>query len=387
MRKGSHVCALAAATLAVGCSFDQAGVELSPGDDAIDGAVGPGIDGPVDPGIDGPAPTGRFRKSLTVPASRVSGTLTDFPVFVSLTDTDLRDHASDGGADLHFVAGDGQTALDHELQAWDRTTGRLDAWVRLPALGTSGAIFYLRYGAFDDPPGEDPAGVWSNGFVAVWHLEQAPDGANGGVTDSLGDFDATSIGMSAANQVTGAVGRGLLFEGGSDELTFDAPLGGASPHTISAWVDQETTAQNNALVVIGDGACTEARWLHTRFTGGEIATGFYCDDWATTGVDIQDGGWTLVHWTYTAGAESRLYRDGAAAAGPFTHAGTQSTQGAVGHIGNAPGTFGANMGLRGRVDEVRISDVVRPAAWIAAEHANQSAPEGFVVAGVEEPLP
>jgi hypothetical protein len=48
--------------------------------------------------------------------------------------------------------------------------------------------------------------------------------------------------------------------------------------------------------------------------------------------------------------------------------------------------FGTNMGLNGIVDEVRIADTARSAAWIAAEFANQSDPAGFYRVGDEEPL-
>ena len=383
---------LLVAALGGGCRFDPAGV--AGGDDVpIDGPVDPGADGPAGDDAaraDAPPASGRYRKPLTVPAAQVTGSLSDFPVLIARTDPDLRDHAGASGADLHFVDADGQTVLDHELVAWDSQTGRLEAWVRLPALSGAGdTTFDVQYGAFASPPGEDAAGVWSNGFLAVWHLEETPGGGAGDIADALDARDATSAGMGAANSVAGVIGRGLAFEGGPDGLTFTSPFTGSSPHTFSAWIDQETTTQNNALIVIGDGACTEARWLHGRFDGGPVAAGFYCDDWATTGVDIQGDGWTLIHWTYSAGgqAQSRLYRDGAAAAGPFDHAGTQSTDGAAGHIGNAPNAFGSNMGLRGRLDEVRIAGAVRSAAWIAAEHASQSAPETFVVAGAEEPLP
>jgi hypothetical protein len=44
------------------------------------------------------------------------------------------------------------------------------------------------------------------------------------------------------------------------------------------------------------------------------------------------------------------------------------------------------MGLNGAVDEVRIANRVRSAAWIAAEQANQSAPAAFYTLGPEEAL-
>lgn len=371
----------------VGCSFDRSGVDYSQGPG--DGPPGDGNGETIDaaPG-DPPVGAVRFRKAITIPAANVAGALTDFPVYVSLVDGDLSAHATQSGADIHFVADDGTSALDHEIQAWDPDTGRLEAWVRLPALSSSASnVFYVQYGDFANAPAPDPAGVWQNGFVAVWHLEQQPDGSVGGIVDSLGDHDATSVNMNANGLIAGVVGGGLAFDGNNDQLTFSGGLSGASPHTISAWVDQRTADHNSALVVIGNGACTQARWFHTRFGEGPAAAGFYCDDWLDTGVDIQAAGWTLVHWTYDANDESRLYRDGVASAGPFEHDGAQSTVGAAGTIGNAPAAFGASMGLEGNLDEVRIADTARSAAWIATEHANQKSPAEFHDVGPEESLP
>ena len=47
--------------------------------------------------------------------------------------------------------------------------------------------------------------------------------------------------------------------------------------------------------------------------------------------------------------------------------------------------FGANLGLNGSVDEVRIATRIRSPAWIAAEFANQSDPASFYTVGPEEP--
>jgi hypothetical protein len=376
--------AVVLSSLIAACSFDGGGVPGASGDDDDDddAAVDPVIDA-GDVSEDARPPSGRFRKAITIAGGTVDETLVDFPMYVELTDPDLV-----GQGAIHFVAGDGSTALDHELQAWDEDAGHLEAWVRVPAIAAGAATtIYLRYGAFTSPPAEDPAGVFGNGFLAVWHLEDDPDGTAGDIADARGDVDATSASMNGSNRVTGMVGRGLAFGDDLEQLTFTNPLVGASPHTISAWVDADAVAHNAALIVLGNGACTQARWLHARFTGGPIAAGFYCDDWATTAVDVQDDGWVLVHWTYAANATSRLYRDGALAAGPFTHAGTQTTAGTAGFIGNAPAAFGNPMNFEGAVDEIRIADVARSAAWIEAEHVNQRTPATFYAVGGEQALP
>lgn len=384
------LCALAGA----GCTFDQAGVD-TPGanadaaaGDPIDAAAGDPIDAepPLTPDAE-PVPTA-FEKTITIHGAQVSGTLVDFPVYIELTDSDLQARATAAGADLHFVDATGQASLDHEIQRWDPQLGRLEAWVRVPQLNAGVDLeVRLRYGAGADVVAPNPSGVWSNGFASVWHLEQSPAAGQDAVLDSAGSRHGTGSGsLNADDLVAASLGRGVRFEGGTDEITFSNPLPGSSAHTISAWVDQVTTGDNDALIVLGNGACGQARWFHSRFTGGAAAVGFYCDD-VTGGPNLQAQGPTLVHWTYDADAESRIFRGGVLAHGPTEHAGTQSTMGTLGRIGNAPGSFGSNMGLNAVVDEVRIATVARAPEWISTEFANQSAPASFYTVGTEVTLP
>ena len=193
--------------------------------------------------------------------------------------------------------------------------------------------------------------------------------------------------MSDASSVGGALGRAIELDGQDDAIAIENPLTGDSPHTLSAWVRQEETGDNDALLVLGTGDCTRARWLHTRYDQDTVAFGFFCDDMPDSAVNLEDAGWKLLHWTYADG-ESTLFVDGEQAGPSFAHGGAPDTQGGGGFIGNVPASagFGADMGLHGAVDEVRISRRARSPAWIAAEFANQSAPSSFLAVGPEQPL-
>jgi biopolymer transport protein ExbB len=369
-----------------GCSFNESGLGSGDGDASVPDPVDARPVADAEPPDAEPVPTA-FEKPITLDGDRVRGDHEDFPVYLELTDADLQARATATGDDIYFVDADSGSPLDHEIQRWEPQTGRLEVWVRIPELdeGTDVELL-LRYGEPDDAPAPDPAGVWQAGFVAVWHLEQPPAGGAEAIIDSVGGHHGTASSLDDDRLIAATLGRGLQFEGGDEEITFSNPLTGASPHTISAWVDQGTTNSNDALVVLGTGVCGQARWFHTRYTGGAVAAGFYCDD-ITGGPNIQDQGPTLMHWTYTADDESRIYRDGALVLGPTEHLGTQATVGDTGRIGNAPGTFGQNMGLVGVVDEVRIATVAREPEWIATEFANQSAPDQFYSVGAERPVP
>jgi hypothetical protein len=58
----------------------------------------------------------------------------------------------------------------------------------------------------------------------------------------------------------------------------------------------------------------------------------------------------------------------------------------IGQRGGAP-PHGQDRRWDGKVDEVRISDIVRSAEWIGTEYQNQQDPAGFLFIGPEEPGP
>jgi hypothetical protein len=386
LRQIALALALALALPLAGCSFKGG---ANPGADARPDSDATASDATFDAIelIDAPPGTA-FRKELAITGDAVDEDLSDFPLYVELTDADLAARSQADASDIYFTDADGVTPLDYEIEAWDDATGALIAWVRVPTIDdTDGAAIYLRYGEPSIAAPANPAGVWSANFLTVFHMNNDPDTP---IVDSLGARDGTAHdSMDATDLVDARLGLGLELDGTNDIIDFDNPITGASQHTFSGWVDQQDSADGEAFIVLGSGgALRESRFLHTSFGGGPMRAGFYTDDHATDD-DIQGDGFVLVHWTYDDNRDSRIYVDGALVDGPQNFANAEDTQGMEGRIGNAPGGgmgFGTNMGLNGIVDEVRIADTARSAAWIAAEFANQSDPAGFYRVGDEEPL-
>lgn len=350
----------------------------------------PLVDGSVPPGPDAGAGAQR-RKQITIDAARVeapaSGSLTNFPVLFSTIDSDLAARAAADGRDIYFTAADGTSRLDYEIEKWDPATGELVAWVQIPQLSSAvDTVFHIHYG---DPALAQPANpveVWANGFVAVWHLADDPGpGTSGGIVDSTTGNDGTAhTSMTSSDLVPGQIGNAIDFDGDDDEISFQNPISGATPHTISVWVNQRDTSSPDALVVLGNDAVNQARMFYATYIGGTIWYAFYAND-NDTGIDIQNDGWTLLHWTFD-GTENRVYIDGVLVEGPTMLMDGVNTQGSDGRIGNVPpGSpgFGSNMELDGQVDEVRIATVARTAEWIQTELNNQSAPSSFYTVGPE----
>lgn len=382
---------VALAFSATACSFSAPVPGNVPGDgpidpDATDAPIA--IDAAPDAPLDAVIGPGR-KKLVTIPDASVTGDLADFPVWVTLTDNQLRNRALADGSDIHFTTLAG-APLAYQLQRWDKATGHLEAWVRI-SVPDAGTQFFVRYGDATTAHVPTPASVFSASFNAVWHLDDAL--ATQVVADARGAHPGTAIGgLDATNQVPARVGGGISFDGSDDEITFANDLGGNGSHTISAWVSADPPVGNSfsSILTIGNSMTNRSRWFHTSFP--DVAVGFFGNDFLTTGVNIDGDGLTLVHWVYDASTRvSRIYVDGALAATSLPHSTGINTSGSGGHIGSAPGPWGAGGNtpnpLKGILDEVRIATAVRDLPWIAAEFANQSAPTTFYTVGNEQLAP
>ncbi|HIG99858.1 MAG TPA: DUF2341 domain-containing protein, partial [Thermoplasmata archaeon] len=89
-----------------------------------------------------------YRKQITIDHTQVDDDLTDFPVFISITDLDLQAEAQADGDDILYMSYTGvPQQLNHEIESYDGTTGELCAWVNLPSVSsTVDTIFYVYYG-------------------------------------------------------------------------------------------------------------------------------------------------------------------------------------------------------------------------------------------------
>jgi hypothetical protein len=363
------------------------GGDASIRDGSVDGTT-PASDGSVD---SGPLPDGGYEKALTIHSSKVMSSLTDFPVWIQLVDSDLALHATANGADIFFTD-NGGTPLSYEIQSWTAAGGHLDAWVKIPTLSnTADTTLYVRYGKLGGVPAPNSAAVFSGNFVSVWHLE-AP--AANTFADALGAHNGTGANISANPTVNAQLGSGVAFDGGTGEITFTNALAGNSASTISLWVSQGSTTDNDALVVLGTGTTDESRWFQSVFNPAgssptNVAIGFYGDDWSNpeSNIDIRGAGWTSLVWVYDGVNSSTLYKNGTFADGPHTATGTVNTQGTSGFLGNAPSAYGTNMGAHAIIDEVRIANVARTPQWIGTEYANQNSPTTFFAVGAEQAAP
>ena len=336
----------------------------------------------------------RYCLTLQINCTNVSGTLTNFPMLVNLTNSSLALSAQTNGYDILFTAGDGTNKLAHEIESYTSSNGLLTAWVNVPLLSSAANTnIYLYFGNAAATNQQNVGGTWDANFKAVWHLEPTA----GNFTDSTTNGNTGTNNVSATGK-NGKIANGQAFNGAGDYIAAANSPGLIVTQriTLSAWVNYTAFPTNNTYADIVDknyDGNVDGYYLRAQnFTGSNTlsvgsylnsASTNYCATWTITGWNTNE--WHQVAGLYD-GANWTLYGDGVQKA--------TLAQG-TGALSNAqPVTIGAFVynGVYSRfskasLDEVRISNTARSAGWISTEYANQNSPGTFYSLGNPESQP
>ncbi|MFX1328600.1 MAG: DUF2341 domain-containing protein, partial [Promethearchaeota archaeon] len=122
-----------------------------------------------------------YYKIITINHTQVSGdgVLLDFPLLLSIIDSDLRDKVQDDGDDIAFAKDN--VWLDHEIEVFNftysPTESQLIAWVGIPFLsGVNDTQFRMYYGNSTMNSQENPSSIWDANTFGVWHLSEIGNG-------------------------------------------------------------------------------------------------------------------------------------------------------------------------------------------------------------------
>ena len=325
------------------------------------------------------------RKTITVDHTKVSGStnLTNFPMLFSVLDANLKTTGNGGyvgkadGTDLVFTAADGTTKLDYELESYSGSIGQVNAWVRLPAVSpTVDTVIYVYYGNASAADQQNKATVWDSNYKLVWHL------ANG---TNLSGLDSTS--NNASGSPIGSAGAGKIGGGaaGVVEGTLAGVVSGDATRTLECWF-KITSNTGSDQVICGMGRDSGTGTLFS-FVYRNAGSKLYLD----AGGIKQSFNWTFdSNWhhlaaSYTSGSgleDAAIYLDGVLKS-TSGQRGTLATPATTAFdVGRSPAYPGNDM--RGVVDEFRVSNVARSAAWIRTEYNNQNLPSTFITLGTQE---
>jgi autotransporter-associated beta strand protein len=242
-------------------------------------------------------------------------------------------------------------------------------WVQVPLL-TNNATIYAYWGntnATAIPSYTTNGATWDAHYLGVWHLHG---------TNSAGHCpDSTTNGRAGVKTdsltADGLMGDAQDFNGTSSFIdTGEAFLGGRSAFTITAWVNLNGLPGGNV------GICGQNDSIEYGLNGaGQNAI------WASGGGSMAGTALGVGSWTYVGaqgGTNSMALIHNGTTDGTNTHTGgAYDASGDTVKIGGR--VWGPNGGhINGLVDEVRVSDIERPADWLLAEYANVADPDGFL---------
>ncbi len=344
-----------------------------------------------------------YRRKLTFKNSGQTESLVNFPVPVLLDNTRIDYSATaSGGADIRFLDSD-RVLLNHEIEKWDPGVESV-VWVNVPVVdGASDSDFiWMYYGNDAAVDIQDPGSVWDDDYMLVWHLSDQPTGIADDISNSSDALPSvtfpsdtgtgTSMSMDTTNRVSGQIGYGISFDGGTEWIEPYSPAdeffhATFSTKTFEAWVQSNDTSSRQTIY--DEGGSTNGFYvgiegnvirLVTRNTSSQKEVSYNFTDTA------------LFHHVVGSydGANSGtllLYVDGNLQ-NSMTGLGYTVISAHSGELGigdtpdsDATGVLPAK-NFDGILDEVRISDSLRPADWIKAQYLAMT--DGFITFGSEE---
>src|SRR3989344_1918813 len=313
------------------------------------------------------------RRKITLNNSASSENLTNFPVLVQLSASNI-DYAKTQGAgeDIRFVDADGTTALSYEIEKWNESGTSL-VWVKVPQIDSGSTTDYI-YMYFDNDGASDnqaATSVWDSNFKAVWHL---PDGTTLGALDSTSNNNDGTITTPTAT--TGQIDCAASFNGSTTLISAPAAasIDDLTNITISEWI--YVTAFTNAFgkgLTKGDSSVGWATYANSARTNIEFFREYSGTDgqWGTGVGSVSTGQW--YHFAVTHDGSTSIptfYLNGAVVASPNTQTTpTESLSSDSSKPLNQGGVSGiASNFLNGNLDETRLSNPIRSADWDEAEY-------------------
>jgi hypothetical protein len=337
----------------------------------------------------------KYRKRIRFEPAQVSGAadLSNFTALINITtDNDLRHTSSSGhvdnlnGFDIIFVADDGVTALDFQLEKYTSTTGELVAWVRIPTLYTTEYTYiYMYYGNIAIAADQSSSATWNSNYKGVWHLH------NSVFTDGTATGNNGTNGGST-NLATAKIAGGRTFSGAGTnylQLPLTGMNGGNGNGSLSFW--GRITAFTNSTYFFGESTTQNATYTNRlQLYFGDASGNLYLGLGATHALQSNVQTMALNTWYHVAltwisnGASTgnyTIYVNGVQkGTGAYTGWSAIHTFGDAGNDGNAGQRTEE---LPGNVDEVHVTSTALWTDWFLTEYNNQNSPSTFYTISTE----
>ena len=290
--------------------------------------------------------------------------------------------AGDNGKRVQFYESGRVIPLSYECELFDPAAQIAIYWVKTDMIAQALNHVWVAFG--NDPNGtnqDNPADVWSNGFVYVNHLQEA----SGDQLDSVNGLHLVNQANVQQNQ-TGYIGKCNNYPNNNtaySDTAHNSVLDCTTAVSMSLWGNisasqisilmQKATGTDtfNYRMLIGiaapSGYCLRFRWNDSG-GGKTISSG-----------DISSSLGVWRHLAITgvvngANVDGNLYMDGANIKSQSVASGNFATNTDNLRVGSDATT---NLPPNGLLDELRISNVARTADWLKLEYYSMLVANGF----------
>ncbi len=323
--------------------------------------------------------------NTTSTGADVATTQTNFPLLIRLTDCNKPSgdfwgtETQDAGQDIRFSkTSDITHHFEYEIERWDNTNKVAEIWVLVDSIAGDTKSDYLTMHwenatAIDNSEAEVVFDT-TNGFAAVWHLDDDPTGTIIDATPNSND--GTSSGsMTSGDVVTGVVGEGTDFDGTDDNILKSLTVSYWGEFSVSLWVKAGSLGQAiNTSVFNNEGGSLD-----------DFQVRINSDVYQISGRDASGedfGAVVTTDWIYLTlnydGTTSTGYYDGSSS---FTFSGGDDNFGRI----QAGVNRGQNRFFEGIIDELQVSDTTRSADWIKLCYENQKEDQILVSSNIYAP--
>jgi hypothetical protein len=333
----------------------------------------------------------KFSKRLyfntTVSGAGISGSVSNFPALVRLTNSNYDfTQALSGGEDIRFAKSDG-TPLPYEIERWDGTNNQAEIWVKVDTVYGNDSAHYITmyWGASTGSATvslSNSAAVFdtSNGFQGVWHMGQFLTPA---LDATINHFNGT-LSDTSPIAAPGAIGVCQQFNGTSNYIRMPGTASGKlnfpehGTYAISAWVYTDTLDTAYQRIVCKNN-------FQYKLQIDYFKTWSFAEYENAVGYELTNAPATAKAWVYLAGVRwggsQYLYVNGICVDSTFANqpynAGRDTTSDVtIGRSAKTPP--GDPCFFKGKIDEVRLINKVVSADWIKLEYMNQKADDALV---------
>ena len=311
------------------------------------------------------------RQPLTLDTGADAAALTDAAgaasVLVRLSDSNFHFAAArDNGGDLRFIAADGKTVLPYQIESYDNVLNEAFIWVKLPDVKAAAKeTIHLYYGNSDAamPPGPPATDAFDSDTVLVFHFSGrgvAPADATANANN------AQTVGLTADGSL---IGSGLRLAGTtpiSIPNTKSLEWKPAQPLTLAAWIKPAALQANAVITSRAEGGSSFRLLLDQGVPVVEIAAAG-SPLRSQPAAAVAAGAWS--HLVVVAdGKTVQLFLNGAPYASINAALPALTSPLVLGGLATA--AAGTN-NFTGELDELSISRIARPPAWVKLAAVNQ----------------